>query len=560
MCSSTTPTTSLSLLLSHAHCFSPRRNPFKPPITILSHYSLRNHTLRISSAIADKTSQLSWVSSDDSATDDFGGWELPQPPTSPHKKGFATFLVVGIGTSIAVLVAALAHFGLSKNGYRFPSSSSSVDSSVEIAVEVSETEAADFEEFEEEIEVAEKSEVDSFEVVFKSVESENRPPRVVSVPVDSNQQEAINALKKLKIFDEDVKTNELCTRREYARWLVRASSLLERNPKYKIITTAALSGSVISAYDDVKIGDPDFDSIQALAEAGVMPSKLTLKQESDGELNFSPERFISRQDLIEWRSQLEYDFAHTGNPEILNTKLDLMDVRVISSDERPGLFMDMLAGDRSLLRRVFGQIRRLQPNRPSTIAQAAVALTSGRLIEAIQNELLRMQDEESSRKAAKEEIKQEVLDRGDIERCWAEKMEEENQRGIEVHQSYVDAFDLLEQEKIVQERALNGFLKEKAAMDCQKQLLEGLKEEVNEISERLVSERTEHISDEDSAQTLRSYLETKMEGILDAKSLLEAEIEALRIMRSWIEDEARKSKARSKVLEEVGRRWKWDRQ
>lgn len=30
--------------------------------------------------------------------------------------GFATFLVVGIGTSIAVLVAALAHFGLSKNG------------------------------------------------------------------------------------------------------------------------------------------------------------------------------------------------------------------------------------------------------------------------------------------------------------------------------------------------------------------------------------------------------------------------------------------------------------
>lgn len=96
MCSSTTPTTSLSLLLSHAHCFSPRRNPFKPPITILSHYSLRNHTLRISSAIADKTSQLSWVSSDDSATDDFGGWELPQPPTSPHKKGllpdFSLFL------------------------------------------------------------------------------------------------------------------------------------------------------------------------------------------------------------------------------------------------------------------------------------------------------------------------------------------------------------------------------------------------------------------------------------------------------------------------------------
>lgn len=28
--------------------------------------------------------------------------------------------------------------------------------------------------------------------------------------------------------------------------------------------------------------------------------------------------------------------------------------------------------------------------------------------------------------------------------------------------------------------------------------------------------------------------------------------------RSWIEDEARKSQARAKVLEEAGRRWKWD--
>lgn len=28
--------------------------------------------------------------------------------------------------------------------------------------------------------------------------------------------------------------------------------------------------------------------------------------------------------------------------------------------------------------------------------------------------------------------------------------------------------------------------------------------------------------------------------------------------RSWVEDEAQKNQARAKVLEEVGRRWKWD--
>lgn len=469
-------------------------------------------------------------------------------------------MVAGVGTSIAVVAAVVAHLALSKNGFRLPFRSPSPSSSVEVAVEVDETNPTEFNAPDEEIEVTEKSEADSSVVVSKSVGKEKCQPRVVNVVVDSNQQEAMRSLKKLKIFEEDVKANELCTRREYARWLVRASSLLERNLKYKITTAVALSGSVISAYEDVNIGDPDFESIQALAEAGVMPSKLLLKPKFDGGFYFSPERFISRRDLIEWRSQLEYDFVTTGNPEILKTKLDLMDVRVISSDEWPGLFMDMLAGDRSLLRRVFGQIRRLQPDKPSTIAQAAVALTSGRMIEAIQNELLRMHDEESSRMAAKEEIKQELLDRGEIERYWAEKMEEEKKRGLEVQQLYVDTINILEQEKIVREDALNVFLKEKAAMDCQKQLLEGLKEEVNEISERLVSERTEQISDEEMVQTLRYEMQIKKEGILDAKSMLEAEIEALRILRSWIEDEARKSNARSKVLEEVGRRWTCDRQ
>ncbi|XP_021754831.1 uncharacterized protein LOC110720134 [Chenopodium quinoa] len=566
MCSSTTTSpTSFSLLLTHTHSLSPRRHhhlPFTSPITFLSHHSLSKPTLRLSSAIVDNSSNVSWVLPDDAGTDDFGGWAVSEPLIPHKKKGFPTFLVAGVGTSIAVLVAALAHFSLSKNGFRLPFRSSSPGSLVEVAVEVVETKPVDFDEPELDvgIEVSETSQADSFDVVSKSAKSENRQTRVVDVAVDSNQLEAMHALRKLKILDEDVKANELCTRREYARWLVRASSLLERNPTYKIIPEVALSGSVIFAYEDVTNVDPDFDSIQALAEAGVVPSKLSLKHKFDGGLNFSPERFLSRRDLIEWRSQLEYDFSTTRNPELLKTKLDLMDARRTNSDEWPGLYMDMLAGDRSLLRRVFGKIRRLQPDKPSTIAQAAVVLTSGRMIEAIQSELLRLKEEESSRVAAKEAIRQELLDRGEIERWWAEKMEEEKKRGLKVQQFYVDAVNLLEQEKILQEGAVNGFLKEKAAMDCQKQLLEALREEINEISERLASERTEQSSDEEIVQTLRSDLQIKKEGILDAKSVLEAEIEALRILRSWIEDEARKSKARSKVLEEVSRRWKWDSQ
>ncbi|KAK1552578.1 hypothetical protein Q3G72_019496 [Acer saccharum] len=155
----------------------------------------------------------------------------------------------------------------------------------------------------------------------------------------------------------------------------------------------------------------------------------------------------------------------------------------------PELFMDMLVGDKSIVRRVFGPSKRFQPNKPSTKAQAAVALTSGRMTEAICIEQLRLEAERSSKQAEMEEIRSELLDRGDIIRSWDEKLNEERTRGSEVEKLYASACHDLEQELIVQEKDCAVLLKEKAAMDCQRQLLLNLKEEVDEMSERLESER-----------------------------------------------------------------------
>ncbi|KAL3652873.1 hypothetical protein CASFOL_002554 [Castilleja foliolosa] len=92
---------------------------------------------------------------------------------------------------------------------------------------------------------------------------EQKPERII-IPfaVDSAQQEALFALKNLQIIEDDVKADELCTRRRYARWLIRSNSQLQRNRKHRINTSAALSGSRINAFDDVGIDDPDFESIQ----------------------------------------------------------------------------------------------------------------------------------------------------------------------------------------------------------------------------------------------------------------------------------------------------------
>lgn len=178
-----------------------------------------------------------------------------------------------------------------------------------------------------------------------------------------------------------------------------------------------------------------------------------------------------------------------------------------------------------------GQGKRLQPNKPSTKAQAAVALTSGRMAAAIQSELSRLETEYTSKQKAMGEIKSELLERGDIQKYWDEKLKEEKDHGVEVERDYSVAVKDLEQEKIVQENTLAECLKQKAAVDCQKQLLSSFKAEVEEMSERLQHEREKYAKDQQSIHYLRGDLQVQYDELVDKRSIFEAEIEALRILR-----------------------------
>jgi hypothetical protein len=51
---------------------------------------------------------------------------------------------------------------------------------------------------------------------------------VVPASVDPTQENAVAALKILKVIEPSVRAGDLCTRREYARWLVVASNCLSR--------------------------------------------------------------------------------------------------------------------------------------------------------------------------------------------------------------------------------------------------------------------------------------------------------------------------------------------
>lgn len=178
-----------------------------------------------------------------------------------------------------------------------------------------------------------------------------------------------------------------------------------------------------------------------------------------------------------------------------------------------------------------GQSNRFQPRKPSTKAQAAVALTSGRMENFIGIELSRIKAESASKKIAMQEIRSELLEKGDIKQNWDKKMEEERIRGLRVEKAYLAVISDLEKEKTVKQKIADAFLNQKVALDCQKQILYNLKEEVNEMSGRLTAEKAKYIDERSNIATSLSDMLLKYEGLLDAKSILEAEIEALRILR-----------------------------
>lgn len=153
------------------------------------------------------------------------------------------------------------------------------------------------------------------------------------------------------------------------------------------------------------------------------------------------------------------------------------------------------------------------------------------MVDAISLELSRLMAEKSSKQAEKEEIRSELLDRGDIKRYWDEKIYDERKHGVDLEKFYAAARHELEQELNLQEKNCGGDLKEKAALDCQRQLLLNLKLEVDEMSKRLESEKALYMKEKSKLLEKLCNLQTQQEGLLDTKSILEAEKEAIRIMR-----------------------------
>lgn len=228
-----------------------------------------------------------------------------------------------------------------------------------------------------------------------SVSSETASPQASTSPAPSQNSTDLNklpqelrqhiqdlaALGVLTLDSAGAKTNsdasgtqfqpsKAITRREFARWLVAANNRIYANRPGQQIRLA--SNATQAAFQDVSRTDPDFPSIQALAEAGLIPSPLT--GDSTAVL-FRPDAPLTRENLILWKVPLDTrQPLPSASIDAVKQTWGFQDVAKIDPKAQRAALADFQNGEQSNIRRVFGYTTLFQPKKPVTRAEAAEAL------------------------------------------------------------------------------------------------------------------------------------------------------------------------------------------
>lgn len=388
-------------------------------------------------------------------------------------------------------------------------------------------------------------------------------PGKVLVPavIDQAQGQALAALQVLKVIEADVQPSDLCTRREYARWLVAASSALSRNTLSKVYPAMYIENATELAFDDITPDDPDFSSIQGLAEAGLISSRLSShdlfssSDENQGPFYFSPESPLSRQDLVSWKMALEQRQLPEADRKILYQLSGFRDIDKINPDAWPALIADLSAGDQGIISLAFGCTRLFQPDKPVTKAQAAVALATGESTDIVNEELARIEAESmaenvvSAHNALVAQVEQDINASFEKELC----MEREKINAVERMAEEAR----LELEKLRAEREADSIIlmKERAAIEAEMEVFSRLRSELEKQLQSLLSSKVEISYEKERISKLQKEAEIEKQEISRLQYELEVERKALSMARSWAEDEAKRAREHAKAIEEARDRW-----
>ncbi|GLJ05087.1 hypothetical protein SUGI_0010720 [Cryptomeria japonica] len=392
------------------------------------------------------------------------------------------------------------------------------------------------------------------------------PGKVVVPPVvDHLQGQAFAALQALKVVEAGIEPNGLCARRDYARWLISASAIFARNPVSKVFPAMFIENITELAFDDVTPDDPDFPSIQGLAEAGLISSKLSYNDEfgsveagNSSSCLFSPDSPLSRQDLVSWKIALEKRHLPEVNKKMLWKMSGFIDIDKISQDAWPAILADLTSGEQSIISVAFGHTRLFQPDKPVTKAQAAVALATGEAAELVTEELARLEAESLADAAVAAHAALEAQVQKDLNDSFKRELELEREKIKETETLAEEARLELEKIKAQRDEEKYSLLKKEAAVDAEVEFLRTLKDELEKQYQTISTKRAEMSLKKNEIDKLRDEAEDIKIALDMAKAEVEIEKEALALARAWAEEEARNARAYAKELQEA--REKWERQ
>jgi len=164
--------------------------------------------------------------------------------------------------------------------------------------------------------------------------------------------------------------NKTVNRREYARWLVAANNKLHGNSPGKQIRLASATAKPV--FQDVPNTDPDFPSIQALAEAGLIPSPLSGDATT---VTFRPDAPLTRESLILWKVPLDNrQVLPKASVEAVEQTWGFQDTTKIDPKALRAVLADFQNGDSANIRRLLGYTTLFQPKKAVTRAETAAVL------------------------------------------------------------------------------------------------------------------------------------------------------------------------------------------
>jgi S-layer homology domain len=165
-------------------------------------------------------------------------------------------------------------------------------------------------------------------------------------------------------------TNRVVTRREYARWLVAANNKIngtKPSQQIKLATT-----DVKPAFQDVPTTNPDFPSIQGLAEAGIIPSPLSGDNTA---VLFRPDTPLTREQMILWKVPLDTrQPLPAASLDTIKQTWGFQDAGKIDAKALRAVIADFQNGEQSNIRRVFGYTTLFQPKKTVNLGEVAIAI------------------------------------------------------------------------------------------------------------------------------------------------------------------------------------------